>query len=287
MGWSLATSRAVFEHRMVVTGADQEELAAGLAAAAAGRPAAGVVSGRAADVRAGWCSCSPGRAAQWAGMGRELAACSPVFAARLAECGQALAPCVDWSLEEVLARADGAPELERADVVQPVLWAVMVSLAALWQAAGVAPDAVVGHSQGEIAAACVAGALSLEDAAKVVALRSQALAALAGRGGMLSVGERPPCRERVGPWGDGLAVAAVNGPAATVVSGEPGGAGRAGGGVRRRRASGSSWCRWTTPRTARRWSGSARGAGGAGRDHARARRAADDLGDDRGVPGRP
>ena len=78
---------------------------------------------------------------------------------------------------------------DRADVVQPALWAVMVSLAAVWQAAGVVPDAVVGHSQGEIAAAVVAGILSLEDGARVVALRSKALTALAGAGGMVSVAE--------------------------------------------------------------------------------------------------
>src|SRR5205807_2409232 len=83
--------------------------------------------------------------------------------------------------------APGAPSLDRVDVVQPALWAVMVSLAAVWQAAGVTPDAVLGHSQGEIAAATVAGILSLEDGARVVALRSQALAALAGRGGMAPV----------------------------------------------------------------------------------------------------
>ena len=84
----------------------------------------------------------------------------------------------------------------RVDVVQPVLWAVMVSLAAVWRSAGVVPAAVVGHSQGEIAAACVAGALSLEDAARVVALRSQAIAALAGPGGMVSVAlpVEPRCR---------------------------------------------------------------------------------------------
>ncbi|WP_143079289.1 acyltransferase domain-containing protein, partial [Streptomyces monashensis] len=73
------------------------------------------------------------------------------------------------------------------DVVQPVLWAVMVSLAALWESLGVRPAAVVGHSQGEIAAAVVAGALSLSDGARVVALRSRAIVALAGRGGMVSV----------------------------------------------------------------------------------------------------
>ncbi|MBI0301536.1 acyltransferase domain-containing protein, partial [Streptomyces sp. PRKS01-29] len=93
----------------------------------------------------------------------------PVFAERLGECAAALAPFVDWSLVEVL----GDPvALGRVDVVQPVLWAVMVSLAELWRSYGVEPSAVIGHSQGEIAAACVAGALSLEDAARVVALRS-------------------------------------------------------------------------------------------------------------------
>ena len=98
----------------------------------------------------------------------------------------------------------------------------MVSLAAMWQAAGVVPDALAGHSQGEIAAACVAGILSLDDAARVVALRSRALRALAGHGGMLSVAEPArQVRDRLARWGDRLAVAAVNGPAATVVSGEP------------------------------------------------------------------
>jgi malonyl CoA-acyl carrier protein transacylase len=165
----------------------------------------------------------PGQGGQWAGMGRELAACCPVFAARLAECSAVLAPYTDWDLLEVLAGAEGAPGLDRVDVVQPALWAVMVSLAAVWQAAGVVPDAVIGHSQGEIAAATVAGILSLEDAAKVVALRSRALAALAGRGGMLSVAEPAAAvRDRIGRWGDRLAVAAVNGPSAAVVSGEPG-----------------------------------------------------------------
>src|SRR4051794_7452348 len=98
----------------------------------------------------------------------------------------------------------------------------MVSLAAAWQAAGIAPDAVVGHSQGEIAAAVVAGILSLEDAAAVVALRSRALRALSGAGGMASVAEPAAAvRDRIAAWGSRLAVAAVNGPDATVVSGEP------------------------------------------------------------------
>ncbi|MBO2456942.1 type I polyketide synthase [Actinomadura violacea] len=223
VGWSLVTMRSAFEHRAVVLGGERKELLAGLSDLASGRPAAGVVSG---TVPAGGGDrvvfVFPGQGSQWIGMGRELAASSPVFAARLAECADALAPFVDWSLQDVLAGADKAPDLETADVVQPVLWAVMVSLAAVWEAAGVRPDAVLGHSQGEIAAACVAGILSLEDAAKVVALRSKALTVLAGRGGMLSVAEdAAKVRERLAAWGERLSIAAVNGPAATIVSGEP------------------------------------------------------------------
>ncbi|HEV3288300.1 MAG TPA: type I polyketide synthase, partial [Streptosporangiaceae bacterium] len=155
VAWSLATTRSVFEHRAVITGTDRGELTAGLAALTAGKPAARVVTGVAGG-RGKVVFVFPGQGSQWPGMGRELAACCPVFTARLAECSRALAPWVDWDLEQVLAGAPGAPGLDRAEVVQPVLWAVMVSLAAVWQAAGVTPDAVTGHSQGEIAAATVA-----------------------------------------------------------------------------------------------------------------------------------
>jgi acyl transferase domain-containing protein len=218
VGWSLATTRSALEHRAAITGASRDELLAGVAAVAAGEPAPGVVTGLVPAAGAGkTVFVFPGQGSQWAGMGRELAVASPVFAAKLAECAAALDPYVDWSLHEVL---DG--DLEAADVVQPALWAVMVSLAAVWEAAGVVPDAVLGHSQGEIAAACVAGILSLADGARVVALRSKALTALAGRGGMLSVTEPADrVRERLVPWGERLSVAAVNGPEAVVVSGEP------------------------------------------------------------------
>ncbi|HEY7145313.1 MAG TPA: beta-ketoacyl synthase N-terminal-like domain-containing protein, partial [Streptosporangiaceae bacterium] len=222
VGWSLATTRTAFEHRAVITGTSREDLAAGLAAVAAAAPAANAVTGAALPGRAPPVFIFPGQGSQWAGMGRELAASSPVFAGQLAECGRALARHVDWDLHQVLAGASGAPGLDRVDVVQPVLWAVMVSLAALWEAAGVTPAAVAGHSQGEIAAATVAGILTLDDAATVVARRSQALLALAGQGGMVSVAESAAVvREKIAAWGDRLAVAAVNGPAATVVSGEP------------------------------------------------------------------
>jgi acyl transferase domain-containing protein/acyl carrier protein len=221
VAWSLATSRSAFEHRAVVTGTDRAELLAGLRAVAAREPAARVVAGTVPGGGAGTVVfVFPGQGGQWVGMGTELARVSPVFEARMAECSGALAPYTGWRLEDVLA---DAAALERVDVVQPALWAVMVSLAAVWQAAGVIPDAVAGHSQGEIAAAVVAGILSLADAARVVALRSKALAALSGRGGMASVAvPADAVRDRLAAWDGRLSVAAVNGPSATVVSGEPG-----------------------------------------------------------------
>ena len=225
VAWSLATTRSVFEHRAVLVGTGRDELATGLAALAAGDRARIAATGLVASATAGDVGqvvfMFPGHGSQWEGMGRELIATSPVFAARLAECGRALAPHVDWDLQDVIAGAEGAPGLAAAEVVQPVLWAVMVSLAAMWQAAGVVPDAVVGHSQGEIAAATVAGILTLGDAAKVVAVRSRALSALRAEGGLVSVVmPEDQVRELMAPWGDRLSVAAVNGPAATVVSGE-------------------------------------------------------------------
>ena len=164
----------------------------------------------------------PGQGAQWEGMAVELLDSSAVFGDALRVCGEALEGLVDWRVEDVLRGVEGAPGLERVDVVQPVSFAVMVALAELWRSFGVRPAVVVGHSQGEIAAACVAGGLSLGDAARVVVLRSRLLGeVLAGRGGMVSValgvGE---VQERLGGWGGRLSVAAVNGPRAVVVSGE-------------------------------------------------------------------
>jgi len=222
VGLSLA-GRTALPDRAVLVGGEREELLGGLEALAGGLPASGLVVGaREAAGPGRLVFVFPGQGAQWAGMARELMACSGVFARRLGECEQALAGFVDWSLREVLEGADGAPGLERVDVVQPALFAVMLALADLWRACGVHPDAVVGHSQGEIAAACVAGALSLADAARIVALRSRALAALAGRGGMVSVAAPvEEVRERLRGLDGEVALAAVNGPRSVVVSGEP------------------------------------------------------------------
>ncbi|GAB3460993.1 hypothetical protein GCM10027436_69130 [Actinophytocola sediminis] len=211
---TLAT-RSAFDHRAVVLAEDVEGLRDRLRAVVDGTETAGVVFGqvRAAASR-GAVFVFPGQGAQWVGMAKELLDESPVFAARMRECADALSSLVPWNLVDVLT--DDAA-LARVDVVQPASWAVMVSLAAVWQSVGVVPDVVVGHSQGEVAAAVVAGGLSLADAALVVVTRSRLVAeSMAGTGGMASVGLPA---EAVATRFPSVWVAAHNGPATTVVSG--------------------------------------------------------------------
>ncbi|MET8179267.1 SDR family NAD(P)-dependent oxidoreductase [Streptomyces sp. NPDC005336] len=215
---SLATTRAALDHRAVVVGADHEALTTGLTALAEGVAAPNVVQGAPAD-EPRIAFVFPGQGSQWAGMAAELLDTSPVFAAKMAECAEALAPVVDWDL---LATVREAGPLDRVDVVQPVLWAIMVSTAELWRSHGVQPAAVIGHSQGEIAAACVAGALTPADGARVVALRSLAIAEeLSAHGGMMSVAlPEERTREWIAPYDGRVSVAAVNGATSVVLSGE-------------------------------------------------------------------
>ena len=219
VGFSLASARSAFDRRAVVVGDRRDALLGGLAALAVGEPCADVARG-VAHAPGKLAFVFPGQGSQWPGMARELLDASPVFAEHMSSCGDALGEYVDWSLLEVLRDPDSA-SLDRLDVLQPALFAVMVSLAGLWRACGVRPAAVVGHSQGEIAAACVAGCLSLRDATRVVALRSRLLTTLIGQGSVLSVkGPRARVEQLLERWEGRLWVAVVNGPRSLVLTGE-------------------------------------------------------------------
>ncbi|KUJ40943.1 hypothetical protein ACZ90_68645 [Streptomyces albus subsp. albus] len=222
IGHSLLTTRTLFDHRAVLLAGERDTFLDQLSALADGRELPGLVRGAKAATRNGPVFVFPGQGSQWLGMGVELMDSSPVFAERMAECATAFSAFLDWSVLDVLRGAPGAPGIDRVDVVQPVLFSVMVSLAELWRSHGVRPSAFVGHSQGEVAAACAAGALSLEDAARVVALRSRMLAEhLTGEGGVASVLlSAEAATERIARWGDALSVAGINSPSAVTLAGD-------------------------------------------------------------------
>ncbi|WUV20302.1 SDR family NAD(P)-dependent oxidoreductase [Streptomyces sp. NBC_01485] len=216
--WTLATGRSTFTHRTTHIG-NRQQLLTSLREFATGETTPNTVQGTATNTGR-TVFVFPGQGSQWVGMALELIDSTPVFAKSMNECAEALAEFTDWSLHEAL----GDPTaLQRVDVVQPATWAVMISLAALWRSYGIHPDAVIGHSQGEIAAACVAGALTLQDAARIVALRSQAIARnLAGNGGMTSLAVSAAEAEAlIARWDGRIEIAATNSPTSTVVAGQP------------------------------------------------------------------
>jgi acyl transferase domain-containing protein len=162
----------------------------------------------------------PGAGWHWTRVAVELLSDAPPFVDEMRRCDAAFTEFLDWSPLEFLRGDIGASGTDRVDVMQPVLFAVMVSVAALARSQGIVPDAVLGHSQGEIAAAYVAGALSLREAAKIVTSLSKAISTISGAGGMVSI--PLPIHHvcaLIEPWGESLSVAAQNGPASTVVTG--------------------------------------------------------------------
>ncbi len=217
---SLAGHKTTFEHRAVLVAEDEAEAVAELRALGGGGASRSTAAGRAASASRAVFVFS-GHGAQWPGMGRELLASSTVFAERMRECSEALRPFTGWSVEDVVRQEEGAPALDGIEVVQPVIFSTMVSLAALWRACGVEPVAVVGHSQGEIAAACVAGGLSLADAARVVALRSRMIAERSGRSGLVSITHPvAELEDLVSEWEGRIEIAAVNGPTSAALAGD-------------------------------------------------------------------
>ncbi len=221
LAYSLATTRSSFEQRGVVVAGEREELLSGLSSLARGSDAPNLVTAAARPGLGRPAFLFSGQGSQWQGMALELIDSTPFFAAQMRACEEALSPHLDWSLDEVLRQAD-VERLGRLEIVQPALFAVMVSLARLWQACGVQPGVVFGHSQGEIVAAHIAGGLSLDDAARLVALRSQALMKIAGKGAMLSVSlPLDEVESLLTSYGERISLAAQNGPTSQVLSGYP------------------------------------------------------------------
>ncbi|MCV7442422.1 type I polyketide synthase [Mycobacterium paraense] len=229
VAYSLGGTRAHHPYRAVITDAAssadaREDLLAALDALRDGRAHPQLIQHHfLAHLRGKTVFVLPGQGGQYPGMGAELYARHRVFADMVDACDEALRPFTDWSVRDVLLQDPAAPSLDRVDVVQPVLFTMMVSLAEVLGHCGIVPDAVIGHSQGEIAAAYLAGVFGLPEAAKIVARRSQALSALCGAGAMASVllgAEQLESLLR--PWGAALSISAINGPSHTIVSGDPG-----------------------------------------------------------------
>ncbi|QSQ15453.1 type I polyketide synthase [Myxococcus landrumensis] len=211
-----ALRRTHHEHRLTVVGGTAKELAEKLREAATAPMPARKGAGPRKVVFV-----FPGQGSQWLGMGRRLLEEEPVFRAALERIDAAVRPHVSWGLVEVLRASAEQSRLAEIDVVQPVLFALEVALAELWRSWGITPDAVLGHSMGEVAAAHVAGALSLEDAATIICERSKLLRRISGQGAMLAV-ELPlsDARAVIAGREAHVAVAVSNSPTSTVLAGD-------------------------------------------------------------------
>lgn len=222
--YTAACRRPHHAHRLCIVGARAQELSERLRAVAEGRTGPGTTWGSVRRPgRPRLVFVYPGQGSQWTGMGRRLLAEEPAFRETIEACEAAMRPYVDWSLQEQLEIREDSPSyrLDDVDVVQPALTAMDLALTALWRAWGIEPDGVIGHSMGEVAAACVAGALSLDEAMRVICERSRLLRRVRGRGAMAVVElSREEASVRVRDREASIAVAASNSPRSTVVSGE-------------------------------------------------------------------
>ncbi len=220
-----AVAHALDHHRSrharfgLVCARDHGGALAGLKALAVGQSAEGVVGPHEGSCRPGTVFVYSGQGSQWAGMGRRLLAEEPAFAAAVAELEPVFVERVGFSLQQVLAGAELVVGIER---IQPVLVGVQLALTALWRAWGVSPDAVIGHSMGEVSAAVVAGALTVAEGLQVVATRSKLMSRLAGRGAMALVELDASAAQALVADYPEVTLAVYASPRQVVVAGPPG-----------------------------------------------------------------
>jgi myxalamid-type polyketide synthase MxaD len=222
--YSASVRRSHHEYRLAVTGNSAEQLNESLAAYLREEARAGLSHGhKQSDRRRKLVFVFPGQGSQWFGMGRSLLEHDAVFRDAVERCDRAMRPYGDWSLLAELSASETArSRLNEIDVLQPALFAIQVALAALWRSWGIEPDAVVGHSMGEVAAAHVAGALSLDDAARIICRRSGLVKRTIGRGAMAAVElSLDDARRALAGFKDRVSIAASNSYASTILSGEP------------------------------------------------------------------
>lgn len=223
LAYTLATRRTHHSQRIALFARNRQEVLDGLARVAAGQPHPDVVTGTVAgnsDRRVALVFSGGGT--QWVGMGRELMRSHAGFRTWMNACDAAVRTAGGCSVLDELAAAADQARFEEMDFQQPVLFALQVSLAKVWIELGIQPTAVVGHSLGEVAAACVAGALSLDDAARVVVARSYLLERKADSGAMISVDlPEQELLPKIAPYAEHVAIAVVNSPTSAAVSGSP------------------------------------------------------------------
>ncbi|PTL76611.1 type I polyketide synthase [Vitiosangium sp. GDMCC 1.1324] len=222
IAFSAALRRSHYKQRLSIVGRTREEWRQSLEAYLAGERPSSIARSEVVSDKHKVVFVFPGQGSQWEGMGRKLLQQEPVFRSAIEECDAAIRQEMGWSLLEELQASGEQSKLNRIDIIQPALFAMSVGLATLWKHWGVQPDAVVGHSMGEIAAAYVAGALSLQDAVKIICRRSHLMRRLSGKGAMALVElSLDQARQELQGFEQKLSVAVSNGPRATVISGEP------------------------------------------------------------------
>lgn len=222
IAYSCCFRRTHHEHRLAVVAANSEQARARLAAHLDGEQPADVVRGRApAHGKPRLAFVFSGMGPQWWGMARELLGTEPVFRAAVEACSAELQQYTGWSLVAELLAEEQQSRMAETEVAQPANFALQVGLAELWRSWGIEPDAIIGHSAGEVAAQYIAGVLSLADATRVIYFRSSLQQRTSGQGRMLAVGMTPETlNQAVADAGPKVSVAAINSPSAVTLSGD-------------------------------------------------------------------